>query len=126
MAEKHGMYGKVYIGGSVIKLTRSALNNATDRVEVSGFQDFAKYYVQGKRDMTGDISGFWDSASDDLFEAAESSTPVPMVIYPDFTTTPTKYWYGLAWVDASLDMDSNGAVAVSGSWAAAATWTRAF
>jgi hypothetical protein len=109
MAEKHGMYGKVYIGGSVIKLTRSALNNATDRVEVSG-----------------DISGFWDSASDDLFEAAESSTPVPMVIYPDFTTTPTKYWYGLAWVDASLDMDSNGAVAVSGSWAAAATWTRAF
>lgn len=125
MAHRHGKNGRVYISGSIVKLTTNGFDMPTDDVEVSGFGDPNKYYVTGKPDMSGSFSGFWDDATDELFAAAATSrtgTAVPMIMYPDFVNAPTKYAYGDALVSASLSMDSNAAVAISGNWKAASPW----
>jgi hypothetical protein len=95
----------------------------TDKIDVTAFGDPNKQYVQGLRDLTGDLSGFWDNADDKLFDAAESADPVRIYLYPS-SDAPTFYWYGTAWVDASLEVGVSDAVTVSATFAAASAWAR--
>ena len=44
-----------------------------------------------------------------------------MYLYPS-SDAPTKYWYGPAWVDFSITVASDAAVAVSASFAANGDW----
>lgn len=130
MAKYHGQAGRVYLSttgaGTAIQavaLTSWSLSSPTDRVEVTAFEDGNKVYVQGKRDISGDFSGFWDNADDALFDASESTTPVKLYLYPS-SDVPTVYWYGTAWVDASIDCGVDAAVTIKGSFQAATTWGR--
>jgi hypothetical protein len=125
MAERHGKNGRVIIAGSIVKLTKWSLNRSTDKVDVSGFGDPNKRYVIGKQDLQGSFSGWWDDASDPLFDAADAGSAVLMYLYPDATAAATQYWYGQALIEASIDVDSNSAVAITGSFVAAGNWTRA-
>lgn len=106
-----------------IALTQWSLNQPTDRVEVTSFEDTNKVYVQGKRDITGDFSGFWDDLDDSMFDASESVTPVKLYLYPS-ADKPTVYWYGTAWVDASIETGVDAAVSIKGSFVAASAWGR--
>jgi hypothetical protein len=124
MAERHGRFGRVIINGNIVKLTKWTLNTTKDKTDVSGFGDTNKRYVFGKGDLTGTLAGFWDDASDALFDAADGGSPVTMFLYPDVTNTPGQYWTGQALIDASIEVDSNGAVAINGSFAATNNWTR--
>jgi hypothetical protein len=88
---------------------------------VTSFMDSNKTYVVGLKDLQGSLSGFWDSASDDLFEAVDSADGVKMYLYPSDDAIGV-YWYGPAWVDMSITTSVSDAVKVSGSFSANGSW----
>ena len=130
MARYHGNKGVVY--GSVtgtgtavnmVSLSAWTLDMATDKVEVTAFGDLNKTYVQGLRDIKGTLSGFWDSADDSLFDASESADGMKLYLYPA-STAATIYFYGPAFIDASINVSVSGAVTVSGNFVANGSWSR--
>lgn len=129
MSAHSGRTGVVYIAieGSTgvatnaIKLNAWTINRATDKFEVTSFGDANKTYVQGLPDVQGTISGFWDDTETKPFGAAASSTAAKLYLYPD-STVPTKYAYGTAWVDASIETPVNGPVTLSMNFAAQGSW----
>jgi hypothetical protein len=129
MARYHGKKGQVMIStsgsgtASVIVLSKWSLNMPTDKVDVTSFGDGNKVKVTGFKDITGQLAGFWDDTDASLFTAADSTTACKFYLYPS-SDAPTKYWYGTAWLDASIETDVNGAVAVTSNFDAAGTWAR--
>lgn len=128
MALYHGKRGVVYIsstGGATaiaaVSLSSWSLDSATDRVEVTAFGDTNKTYVQGLPDLTGELSGFWNDTTDFLYDASRSADGVKLYLYPSSDATG-KYWYGPAWVDFSIEVPVDGAVTISGSFAANGAW----
>ena len=128
MALYHGKKGVVYIsttGGATavaaVSLSSWSLDSATDRVEVTSFGDTNKTYVQGLPDLTGELSGFWNDTSDQLYDASRSADGVKLYLYPSSDAT-TKYFYGPAWVDFSIEVPVDGAATISGSFAANGSW----
>lgn len=126
----HGQKGAIYgsttgtgVATSWISLSAWTLDAATDKVEVTAFQDANKTYVQGLKDLKGTISGWWDSADDSLFDAADSADGLKLYLYPA-TTASTIYWYGPAYIDASINVAVNGAISVTGNYVAAGSWSR--
>lgn len=124
MAKYHGKAGVVYMSTtgagtavSVIGLNAWNLDMPTDKVEVSEFGDSNKTYVQGLRDATGAVAGFWHDTSDALYDASVSTDPVKVYLYPA-STAVTKYFYGLFWVDFSINTGMGQAVQVSANLAA--------
>jgi len=124
MAERHGKNGRLLVGAVVLKMVKTSLSFAMEKVEVSGYGDPNKIYVLGKKDVNGTISGFWDDANDLLFDTIDAGAAVMTYFYPDAVNAPTQYWYGLGLFDGGINGDSNGAVAVSGTLSAAGPWTR--
>jgi hypothetical protein len=127
MARYHGKQGAVYIGTTsaavptVITMATWSLSMTRDRVDVTSFHDANKQYVQGLSDISGSISGFFDDTSDVLYDAAASAGAVKMYLYPS-TTVATKYWYGTAFLDFTINAAVNGAVEISGTFAGASDW----
>lgn len=105
----------------VTALNQWTLNMPTDVVEVSAFGDTNKQYVQGLPDITGTLSGWWDDTSDELYDASRSTDGVKLYLYPSSSVT-TKYWYGTAWADFSINTGSAQGVAISGSFRAKGSW----
>jgi len=129
MAKYHGKSGAAYISTSgtgnaaAISLTDWSLDMKTDRVDVTSFQDSNKAYVQGLKDLSGALSGFWDNATDSLFDAADSADGCKIYLYPN-TNISGQYFYGPAWLDASINTAVSDAVKVSGTFAANGAWGR--
>jgi hypothetical protein len=130
MARYPGRNGVVYLSttGSgtattVIALTEWSVNSTTDKIDVTAFGDANKTYVQGLKDLQGTFSGFWDDTETKVFSAADSSDAVKLYLYPSSNKT-NSYFYGTAWLDASMNIGVNGAVQISGSFAAASSWGR--
>lgn len=128
MARYHGRKGVVYIsttgsGDAVaaVALNSWSLNMPTDKVEVTAFGDSNKRYVQGLPDATGDLAGWWDDSSDQLYDASRSADGVKLYLYPS-SDAPTKYWYGPAWVDFSIDTGHDQAVSLSAAFVANGAW----
>jgi hypothetical protein len=129
MAKAHGKNAAVYVSQTgtgvavpVLNLSKWSLNRDTDTAETTSFGETNKTYVQGLADLKGSISGFWDSASDPLYSAGNSSDGVKMYLYPDRLNAPTVYDYGPAWLNTSIDVDVNGAVTLSGNFMANGSW----
>ena len=130
MAKYHGKAGLVYIAPSgtgaavsILALNAWSADFAVDTVEVTCFGDTNKSYVVGLKDAKGTLAGFWDDTIDGLYTACESGEAVRMYLYPS-SQVLTKYWYGTAFPDFSIDTSVSSAVAVSGNWTGADTWTR--
>lgn len=128
MARYHGKKGVVYISttGSAaaiaaVALNSWTLNSPTDKVEVTAFGDVNKQYVQGLPDISGDLAGWWDDTSDQLYDASRSADGVKLYLYPSSDAT-TKYWYGPAWVDFSINVGNGDGVSISGSFVANGAW----
>ena len=128
MAAYAGRKGVVYMSttgtGSasvVIKLSQWTINRTTDKIEVTAFADTNKTYVQGLPDVQGTFSGFWDDTEGKLWTGAASSDGVKLYLYPS-SDAPTKYWYGPAWVDATMDTGVAAAVTISANFAANGAW----
>ena len=106
---------------SVLHLNKWSLNRATDKIEVTSFGDSNKTYVQGLADLKGSFEGFWDDTETKPFTAASSADGCKIYLYPSSSIT-TKYLYGTAWLDCSIDCGVSTAVTISGSFAAASSW----
>jgi hypothetical protein len=111
------------VASTVIALNEWTINTATDKIEVTAFGDANKTYVQGLKDLQGSYSGFWDDTETKPFTGADSSDGVKIYLYPS-ASKMTSYFYGTAWADASMNTSVNGAVTISGSFAAAGSWGR--
>lgn len=115
------------INGGAVSVVPSAsqwsLDKTTDKVDVTSFDDANKTYVEGKPDIKGSLSLWFDSANDALFDGAESPTGVSLYLYPS-SLLPLQYHYGPAWLDASISVDVKGAVSLKGNFVAAGAWGR--
>jgi hypothetical protein len=107
----------------VVSLSSWSLDLSTDTVEVTAFEDTNKVFVQGKKNLSGEFSGFWNSSDDSLFDGADSTDGVKLYIYPS-KDAATIYHYGTAWLSASLEGAVDGAVTVKGTFIAAGSWGR--
>lgn len=130
MAVYAGRKGVVYLSAtgsgtatSVLKITQWTLDQSTDKIDVTAFGDSNKTYVQGLKDVKGSFRGFFDDTEVKPFTGADSTDGVKLYLYPSSDVT-TKYWYGPAWLDASVDCGVSGAVSISGSFAANGAWGR--
>ena len=129
MAKYHGKKGLIYLSTSgtgnatsFANLTNWTLNLATDAVEVTAFGDTNKTYTQGLKDVQGTFQGYYDdSTTANLFTGADSSDGVKVYIYPS-SDAITKYAYGPAWLDCSVQGAVSGAVQVSGNLKASGAW----
>jgi hypothetical protein len=130
MARYHGKSGVVYLsttGAGAATTTTSlsgwTLDLSTDKVEVTAFGDLNKTYVQGLKDIKGTLTGFLDDTGLALFTGADSTDGVRMYLYPS-SASPTVYWYGPAWLDASIAVPVGGANTLSGNFVALGAWGR--
>lgn len=128
MARYHGKGSVVYLStsgsGTAVQATALnawTLNMPTDVIEVTAFGDTNKQYVQGLPDVSGTLAGWWDDTSDELYDASRSSDGVKMYLYPS-TSVSSKYWYGTAWVDFSINTANAQGVAISGAFRAKGNW----
>jgi len=123
MAIKTGRYGQVKWDAAgttpvlLISLNAWTGDFKTEMEDVTCFGDVNRVYIPGMKDAKGTISGFWNSANVEIFEAAEMDTPGMLELVPN-STEPTFLWSGLAYMDASIDA-SLQAPKVSGTWTAA-------
>jgi hypothetical protein len=106
---------------TILNIRSFSLDFATDKVEVTAFGDVNKVYVQGLPDVTGEIEFFFDDADASLYTASRSTDAVKMYIYPSEDAL-TRYFYGTAWVDFSIEGAVDGAVQGSISFQAAGAW----
>lgn len=109
---------------AVVSMAQFDIDMAQDQAEVTSFGDANKTYVTGLKDLKGTFSGFWDSADDTLFQAADSADGAKLYLYPDASNFPARYWYGTANISAKISVSATGAIAVSGAFSARGSWTR--
>ena len=129
MAIKTGRYGTVkYDPAGVTPVLLISLNSwklslKTDYEDVTCFGDTNKVYVPGMRDISGSITGFWNSTNVVIFDATEATTPGKLELAPN-STEATFTFAGLAYLDADIDC-SLAAPKVSASFRAAGAWVMA-
>lgn len=131
MARHAGRYGRVMMSTSaagsavaVISLNSWNIDMSTETTETTSFGDPNRTYIQGLRDVSGSFGGFWDDAQNVIFTAAESSDGVNLYLYPDFVNKPGSYFYGPAWVDASITVGVGDAVGITANFRANGAWGR--
>lgn len=128
MARTAGRNSVLYValasGGSaepIAYLTSWSASFSADRTDVTAMGDTNKVYLAGLPDSQGDFAGFYDTSSAQLFTAATDGVARKFYAYADTTAPTTNYWYGTAFFDMRVNATVNGAVEVSGSWAASGT-----
>jgi hypothetical protein len=129
MARKHGRTGRLYADFSsagaaaavpIASLTQWSIDFSTDKVDATAFGDTNKQYLAGLPDSSGTFSGFYDDTERSAYAAAIDNTANNarrFYLYPD-TNSTTKYWFGLGLFDASYSASVDGAIELSGNWAA--------
>ncbi len=124
MARVHGRNGRLYANITsagtpepIAFLTDWSLDLSTDKVEVTSFGDTVRTYVAGLPDSQGSFSGYYDTATEQLYTAATDGVARSFYLYPD--TTDGDYFSGTAFFDFSVSVSVTGAAQVSGSFAAA-------
>jgi hypothetical protein len=128
MARYAGRNGVIYLATSASGTASSilggvswSLDMSTDKLETTAFGDSNKTYVQGLRDLQLQFEARYDDTETKIFAAAQSTDGAKCYLYPS-STAATKYAYGVAWLDASISVDVNGVVTISGKGAAASSW----
>lgn len=130
MARRHGSKGQIKMdptGGASSVVVGSvnswSLDAERDKADATCFGDPNKVYVLGLADFSGDLGGIWDeSESPALFAVAFGDVAAMLELIPS-TLAPTYLFKGLAYIDAGIEVNHDGAISVSGGWAAAAGWT---
>ena len=125
MARISGRRGRIYIGiasGSVATplpfQAAWSISFATDKAEVTSFDDVNKTYIAGLPDASGDFSGFYDDATAQTYTAATDGVARNFYLYPSLLNTG-QYWFGTVLPDFKADGDVGEAIKVSASWNAA-------
>lgn len=107
----------------VASLNMWSIDFGRERTDATCFGDPNKVYVQSLPDIAGELAGIWDeTASTVLFEVALGDVAAFLKLIPS-TLAPTYFFSGLAYLDAGIEVAHDGAITVSGSFAAAGPWT---
>jgi hypothetical protein len=124
MARVGGRFGKIYVGtttaaaASPVPFIGSwSLGAATDKIDVTAMGDVNKVVVPGLPDANGEFGGFFDDASNALYVAATDGLDRAFYLYATSNNT-ANYWYGRIFADASFSGSVDGAVEMTGTWAA--------
>jgi len=129
----HGYKGQVSAdktGGATVvpiaSLNSWTLDNKRDVVDVSAFQDVNHVYVTGIMDAKGTLGGWYDADDPTLFDIAMGTVACSLELNPNTTlVAPALHkWTGKAWLDASIDVKSSGAITITSTWVAAGAWTK--
>ena len=130
MARIAGRNGRLYMnltsGGTpepVTFLNNWSLNFATEKIDVTAFGDTSMIYVSGLPDAQGTYAGFYDDATVQMYTAATDGVARKFYLYPS-TSNNAQYWFGTGIFDTNIDASVDGAVAISGSFAAASVTAR--
>ncbi len=130
MARIAGRNGRLYMnltsGGTaepVTFLNNWSLNFATEKIDVTAFGDSSMIYVSGLPDARGTYAGFYDDATVQMYTAATDGVARKFYLYPS-TTNNAQYWFGTGIFDTNIDASVDGAVAISGSFAAASVTSK--
>lgn len=118
---KSGLYVAITSGGTAERiafLNQWAMSFATGKTDVTSFDDVNMTYISGKPDASGTFSGWYDDATAQTYTAAIDGVARKFYLYPDRDVV-TKYWFGTGLFDFSATGSHDGAVAISGSFAAA-------
>ena len=126
-----GRNGRLYVGLTsagtaepVAYLNKVGASWATDKYDVTSFGDTNKAYVSGLPDFQGTYSGFYDTATAQLYTAATDGVARKFYLYVDTVGIGTQYFWGTAFFDFTIDVPVDGPVAISGSLAAATATTK--
>ena len=141
MAIRTGRYGQVLLDPAppasptlpapveIISLNTWKASFKTNKEDVTCFGDTNKVYVPAMKDVSGTLTGFWNSdphGAGVLFDAADASAPGFLKLVPNSSTGESAwFWSGLAYLDAEIDCSVDGAPKVTGEFMAAGPWTRA-
>lgn len=131
MARRHGSKGQVLMDDAAVPGTPSllasinkwALDMAREKAKVTAFGDLNHQYVQGLPDIKGSLGGWWDETELRIFDVSTGETPAILKLVPS-TITPTHFFTGPAYLDASIEVNSDGGVAISSEFVASGDWTR--
>lgn len=129
MAIKTGRYGTIkYDPAGILPVSLTSvkqwkLSLKTDYDNVTCFGDDNKVYVPGLKDISGTLAGFWNSSHVELFDAVDAPDPGLLDLAPNRNEAGF-HWAGLAYIDAEIDTNVDGAPAVTGTFMAAGSWTR--
>ena len=107
---------------TVISMNGWKLSLKTDYEDVTCFGDTNRVYIQGLRDISGSLTGFWNSASNVVIQATSSAVAGYMELTMN-SNEPTFKFGGLAYMDADMDCTVKGAPKLSASFKAAGPWT---
>jgi hypothetical protein len=126
----HGKGGQVLMdvtGGAtpvaVASLDYWDLDMTSQKVKVTAFEDPNEIYVIGRPDLKGTYKGWFDSVDGlVIFDAIQSTVAPALKLLPDKTTV-TNAFAGKGWLDGKITVDSNGGVAINGTFVAAGPWT---
>lgn len=141
MAAIHGRNGAIYIDASaaangspslVAQLADFSIDGARDRVDTTAFGDTVKTSVAGLADASGTINGFYNDASNAIFQIADGSSRA-FYIYVDASSTANMapisgsgkgYWYGRGTFDVSTTTGVADAAKVTLNWSASSAVTK--
>jgi hypothetical protein len=111
---------------ALVSIKSFTLSLATEKINVTCFQDTNRVYIPGMRDISGTLTGFWNSDDMSLIEATALTAPGMLELIPhtsDPSAATPHTFSGLAYLDAELDTDVEGAPALSGTFMAGGAWT---
>lgn len=116
------LYLAIASGGTaepVVSISQFQIDGSSERFEATSFGDSTKTYVAGLPDSSGSFTGFYDTATNATFTAAQDGVARKWYFYPDTVSLVTQYFFGTGFFDFSASFDVGGVSGVSGNWSAA-------
>ena len=98
----HGKNAVIYLGtggaaSEVSEVNDYSLETDFDDDDTTELGNTWKTFVRGTNGWTGAINGNFDTASKQLWDASNATSPVNFYLYPDRAAS-TRYYYGTCWV----------------------------
>jgi hypothetical protein len=128
LARISGKDGRLYAGIAtsaanaepIAFLNKWTLSMATEKFDATAFGDTNKVKTSGHPDATGSYTGWYDTETAQLLTAAQDGDARKFYLYPT-TDEVTKYFFGTAVFDFSVDVGTGATASVSGSFEAASS-----
>jgi hypothetical protein len=99
------------------------MDASKDDIDATNFLDANKVTLKGLPNLSGNLSGFFDSATSYiLFSAALGTEVITMEVTLDSVSFPAEKIYGPVNIDAGLESTVDGAITSNGTWAASGVW----
>lgn len=91
---------------------------------MTAFGDTNKTEVAGLPGGSGTYTGFYDTATAQMYTAALDGVARKTYFYTDIVGSPGQYWFTTAFWDFSLSVGVGEGEAISGNWSAATSLSK--